>query len=1365
MPTLTHFLPLRWRAYWRHRRVRALTRTVGWTVTIVYFVVCAIIAATRWYILPQVDHYRDDIAAVASRVIGCQVQIGTIVPHWDSFWPQLSLMDVRIQKPAANGRDAQVLELPSVEASLSWKTLLGQVEFRHLLVSGAQLTVRRLTDTHFDIAGFDLDWSPDDKTQESASAQTNPALAWLLKQGRIDIVNASVRYLDLSRSEPSQIALTNIDLSVDNALGQTRFGLQALVADGSNNAIDVRGQFTRSVFTPADWRKWSGRVYLAASHLDIASLVQKALPATSQFVKSGIGGTRTWLELTDGKVTSLASDVQLRDVALRLAEHVQPLQLQQVSARFEEELNGKDFTVRMSHVQARDARGTDWQPFDASAHIVLDEDLRSATSGNISFSAIDLSRFSALLDTIPLPASIDQALRRLHPQGQLQAVQAQWLGKLSSPTHWRIQTQFDHVSAHWHESAGTEKADSLMAGFENLSGQLSVTPEQADVQIDSQQAALHLPRVFKVSPMRFDALSGGISWYAAEPQHPMRVIFANIVAQNADIAAQARGSWRDTGGAGTLDLTGEFERGQARAVWKYMPRIVGSETQDWLEAGLVAGTAPKGRFEVIGALDEFPWTDSDPKREHFLVDMDVKNAAIDYVPNYQRDRSGAFVRASAWPLLTHINGRLTFEGLQMRVAAQSARTNGTTLGPVTALIADLGAGESTTLSIRGQASADLAKMLSYLDVSPVGQWTGNAFSNAKATGKAQLELNLDIPLLHAQDTRVAGTVKLQNNTLAMAYPVPPLTHLTGAVHFSEKGATARRLQARPFGQGDISANITTAKNGTISISTSGKTDIEKLAYFAPETVLADILRNVSGQTPFVATVAIDPARGVTVSAQSSLEGVRSTLPAPLDKSASERWPMDVRITPVSIDQATGMLVHVGSARRFDVMLQVPDAGSKLPALGAVGIGRRVGLPASGMSVQVRADTLVLNDWADTLRPLLEAMPTNTESDASSRTPALTSVRVRAKEIRAEHNALRDVDLTVERPEPQHYRARLASDRATGTVSWQPGQDPDSHVLKLAFDRLHLTEDIVSGLRRFVQNESTQDSQQLLSQLPVVQADVGDLAFESMRFGQTHLQALALRNASTEQIHITELSSKTDAGTLTGSGFWTHAIGRNASHNAGQTTLQLQLDLANAGRYLAQMGFAGVIRSANGQAAAKLTYDGAPWDPIVDRLDGQVSMTLKNGSLMQVDTGPGGTLLDIFSFQSLLKRLRLDFRDLADDGFTFDTITGSARIENGVSHTDNTKIVGTHGSILISGGCDFARRQFDAKAVVLPDVNAGNASLALAFLNPAVGIGTFIAQLVLRDPLSRLFRIEYNVKGPFDAPKIEKVSSQRGSDDH
>ncbi len=62
---------------------------------------------------------------------------------------------------------------------------------------------------------------------------------------------------------------------------------------------------------------------------------------------------------------------------------------------------------------------------------------------------------------------------------------------------------------------------------------------------------------------------------------------------------------------------------------------------------------------------------------------------------------------------------------------------------------------------------------------------------------------------------------------------------------------------------------------------------------------------------------------------------------------------------------------------------------------------------------------------------------------------------------------------------------------------------------------------------------------------------------------------------------------------------------------------------------------------------------------------------------------------------------------------------------------------------------------------MPEINAGTASLAYAAINPAVGLGTFLAQVFLRRPLIQAGTREFHVSGPWADPKVEKVERKFG----
>jgi uncharacterized protein YhdP len=146
----------------------------------------------------------------------------------------------------------------------------------------------------------------------------------------------------------------------------------------------------------------------------------------------------------------------------------------------------------------------------------------------------------------------------------------------------------------------------------------------------------------------------------------------------------------------------------------------------------------------------------------------------------------------------------------------------------------------------------------------------------------------------------------------------------------------------------------------------------------------------------------------------------------------------------------------------------------------------------------------------------------------------------------------------------------------------------------------------------------------------------------------------------------------------------------------------------------------------------------------------------------------GRLLGVLSLQALPRRISLDFRDVFSEGFAFDTVKGDVRIDSGVMHTGDFRLVGPAAAVNIAGDVDLARETQQLKVRVQPSlssgVSAGAAALFIAnpLLGAAVGAGALLAQKILNNPFDQLFSYEYAVSGSWDDPVVTRLGAQAAS---
>jgi uncharacterized protein YhdP len=132
------------------------------------------------------------------------------------------------------------------------------------------------------------------------------------------------------------------------------------------------------------------------------------------------------------------------------------------------------------------------------------------------------------------------------------------------------------------------------------------------------------------------------------------------------------------------------------------------------------------------------------------------------------------------------------------------------------------------------------------------------------------------------------------------------------------------------------------------------------------------------------------------------------------------------------------------------------------------------------------------------------------------------------------------------------------------------------------------------------------------------------------------------------------------------------------------------------------------------------------------------------------------LLGVLNLQALPRRLTLDFSDLFSDGFAFDFVRGDLRIDQGVASTNNLQMKGVVAGALLEGSADLVRETQKLKVVVVPEINAGTASLYMATINPLVGLTSYLAQMVLSKPLVRAGTTEFQIDGTWVNPRVTKV---------
>ena len=1306
--------------------LRIALRTLWIGVIVAYFTFGALWLATRYWLMPHIDDYRPWLEREVSQLLAARVQIARIDSGWYGFNPLLRFTNVQIFD--RGGRVA--LTLPQLEATLSWTSVPAlQVRFRNLWILTPELDVQRQTDGRYLVAGFVFD----PKAVESDSRIGD----WALSQPHIGVRNARVRYRDATVGDDT-IDFDEVDFDFRRGLVNNRFSFRARPPAALGSPIDVRGEYRRPWFERAtDASQWTGRVFVQTDYADVAHVAQlmHTLPATIS-IERAQGAVRAWLAFDHGRIERFIADLALVDVSARLGAKLEPLQVERLQGRVEQREwgtiwdGGQEFIAKQLSLAGADLA---FAPTDARVRLTRAADDKPER-GLLEASGLSLTTVSALAAHLPLATDWHDAARRFGVRGNLANLRYTWEGDAAAPTLYTVRTQFDGLSIN------AEPAEPNLApggrpqpgrpGFENLSGTLELDQRGGTAQVRARDAVLEFPGVFE-ERLAFAALSANARW---STRGPFELTVESFAAASADFELSGQATYRSGGKRiGVIDASGQIVRAEVSQVHKIVPLMAPQATRTWLRSALVSGSAREGSFRLKGDLADFPF--AQPATGDFRVTAKIAGGTLDYLPPHLGE-TGAPAISDTWPQITNIDGDFLFERKKIEFNARNAQVLGVKLSPVRATIPEIGIAD-IKLVVDGKGSGPLSDLIRFVNVSPVGNWLGGFLGRTSGSGAGTLDLRLDIPLGHARDTKARGSLVFSNNDVNLREDLPPFSRVSGRLEFTERSLRMGGLTGT-FAGGPFVADVGTRADGAIEIVGSGSFVPHGARRLVEVALVQRLIDRAQGAARYAANIVVRNRR-TDIRVDSDLIGLGLDVPEPLRKSAGDALPLRIEITPreagSKTEQADTIRVTMGSRMALRIDRTREGAAPARIERGAIAVGDAsldaLAPPDSGMRATVSANRLDTDRW----RSLLEG--------GVAEGGALDSVTAQVRELVFSGKSISNVVLGATRGADGVWLANVNSDQVNGAVTWRPPQPGSQGHVSARFARLTIPEQSRAQISDLLDAPPTE--------LPALDVIADEFELVGRKLGRLAMLARNVGTGPAAEWQLQKLELSNPDGSMTATGQWQRATeGRQR-----RMGMNLALDFSDAGKLLGRFGMPDALRGGQGRLEGEIAWRGSPLSIDYPSLSGRLTLNTAKGQFLKADAG-AGRLLGVLSLQSLPRRITLDFRDVFSEGFAFDSIGASVDISAGVLSTRDFKMRGANATVLIEGSADLRQETQNLHVLVLPEVNAGSASLMYALLaNPAIGLGTFLAQWILRDPLSKAFSFEYDVSGAWNDPQVKR----------
>lgn len=1341
---------------------RRLLSLAGRVLLFAWFCFAALILLMRWFVTTEFEQHAATIERLLGEATGIEMHAGKMDAGFTAFRPLLKLHDVTLARPGG----PVSLRLPDVRAEFSWSSLWHlEPRLKTLIVSNPTLDVRRISATELDVAGFLVSLAaPDDASSPGGAVPKSgtpriPLAAWILSQGQAVVENATLRYIDETAPGTPEVRIDGFTAAFEQRLLDWRASVTGILrTDASPDTprpFDIRARLERHLFMKLDDPlSWEGMLYADLSRTNVAGILQRL--GFGGVLRRGTGEARLWVRIDRGHVPGLTALLDLTDVSARLDDRLVPLELSRLSGRFSFSESGSELVAALDGLTFLGPDGLRFGPASLSTGCTRTESGR-LKGCSLHASEIPLGPLSQLAVSIPLPDALHAFLVQHPVSGSLSNIEASWSDDVTRPASWRLAGEFTGLTL--------PPSDDGVPGFRNLSGTLRTTADGSfEAELDTHYAALYFPGVFREPRMDLRRLSGRIG-VALDPR--LRLTFSDIRADNEDATVSARGSWEATGGAGTIDISGELLRGRGEAVHRYLPNVVGDAALDYVSSGVMSGRSARGSFIVSGPLEAFPWDPADPAvQDHpgrFLIEADVTDGVLDFFPSGIRRKNGSFERAANFPVLRGIKGHLEFAGNRMTITGDRGESEGLAASGVRVEIPSFAA-DPPELTVEGDISGDLGRVLGYLSRARfLTGILGTPFAESTGSGPVTAHLSLRIPLSEraSEDSRYAVSARVKDAAFSYLPLLPPVTALSGRLSVSNDGVESPVPFRGRTPAGPVLCSVAT-RDGSVMLSVEAEAGADDIRRLVPVPGLASLLKGLSGSTAVSAGARI-PLSGtgdVRIEGESRLSGLASSLPQPLGKAAAAELParfsMDVGRNGMRIGLEASPLVSL----RLDLKENVLQNGYL--AVGVPGHPEPV-----GFGVTVHAGTLDADAWRIIADQAVEELDAGTGGSSSGGPlpPVLQHVRIAAGRVLWHQRPLGALEADWRREGQAGWRLDLKGGIAEGVLRQRIGENGTPR-LEASLRHLRVPESggdarngtVGTGVRPLgtesvsLQEDGILKGLKASDVLPDLRITIDDLSWGERRIGRLSVTAdnSTLPGGGAEW-RLSGMQLENAGATLSARGVWR----ANRKGDAGESSLHSSANIRNAGTLLSSLGIHDAIHDAPGRISADLAWKGTPLDFNVATLSGAIQGETGAGRLLQVEPG-AGRLLSLLSMQHLLRRLTLDFSDVLARGFSFDALTSNAVIRQGVVNVRKAAVTGSAATVVSSGDIDLVNELIDMRAVVLPSLHAEGPALALAVVNPAISVGTLFAQWLLKDRISSALSSEYTIQGPVDDPVITKT---------
>ncbi|MEW6989188.1 YhdP family protein [Colwelliaceae bacterium 6441] len=1257
----------------------------------IFLVTFAVLISALRLFLPYAHNYRQNLQDYINASYESNIVIGSLNMGWQSSGPTIEANNVSILR--AQGAEVYI---DSFNINIDfWKSLRN----------------RRLVTQNFTLDGVKVLFDKKVLAQNSNAEQDavlieNVSELFLKQIGRFTVNNSQIIY----RTETKERTFLISQIDWLNQ-GNDHKAHGSVILDGltSNNLqvdLDVTGE------TLSDMQ---GKLYLSANQLNITPWLDKVLVIDDENTHSTIN-FNAWLSIENGLAKKLQLALGQNQIAWQYKENIQTLNIDQGQIVVNHLDAPENLQIYSSKININSNNKT-WQPLTFEVNRV-----NEALQGYVSTINIE-----GVADLIPLFVEQPDTLsiiKQLNPMGTVNDIYLQLVdNELSS-----VATFTDFTSQY---SEG-------IPGIQNVSGELVFAEQQLQVSLNAVSGALDFDKHF-IAPIRYQSLSSTMHLSLTENSWQLTSEHIDFVSEQIKVSAKL-GVFAEQGKDVQMSLLATATDGNAIYAQTFYPHLLmGDDLVNYLKGALQQGKLEQALVLINGPVNSFPYQDGSGT---FVVDAELSGATFKFEQN--------------WPAINHFSANLNFTNNSMLITGRDGLLSGIDVRGVKAGIADLTNNQVLTVDAQfNETAPELVKNL--MLTSPLDDSVGAVLEQIKIGQNISGDFSLSLPLADTKLALAKGQIHFNNNNITLQTPEMYFAKVGGSLRFENEKITTDNVSLL-WRDMPLTLDVNAYDNDQ-----HYQTDIAISAKWQEQAWLAQVPELLKpyadGALNWQGSLAIknfhDGQFSYQLDIASNLVDTQLNIPQPFAKKIHEEKNANIKV--YGNENQSRIDVKIGEQLNFYGNLnhqQVSFTQAHL-ILG----DEPMYLPMRGFHITANLAEAKFEQWQPFVSDIIESLP-EPESQTQSIQLLEQPQRIRGKVAKLNFldESIHGVSFNLA-DEISWWLLELTSKEARAKVKFYPdwhlqGLDINADFIHLAPEKMLFshTQDENNAETKSTENKqlttvTSFDSafnDKFFSNIPSLQVNCEDCTYGNLNLGKVTFN---LQRQSDDVLTLNNFVSQRKNNKLSFDAKWQH------NQESSQTTIAGDYNTKDIERELERLGLPSTVKDSGLKSSFDLNWLGGPQNFAIATLNGDISGKLDEGYLAEVPDK--ARALSILSLQSLVRKLKFDFRDIFSDGMFYSEIKGDFHIQKGVVYTKNTFLKGSAGDLSVKGNTDLNTEILDYKMSYKPNYSASLPAIAwIATLNPV----TFLAGIAIDEVITaNVYKeLKFEVTGDISEPSFKEV---------